>query len=59
MKIRREKNIREKNKYIKLFDIYKKEYEKMKSKYNKNIINENEFKEWIIKQKNIKKVGDK
>jgi len=53
MKINRAKTEKEKNTYTKLFENYKISYEKQKGKYRNKKINENDFIEWIKKQKNI------
>lgn len=58
MKINRCKKTSEKEKLIKEFEKYKINYEKNKKKYEKGKITENEFSNWIIEQKNIKKEGE-
>ena len=59
MKINRCKKENEREKLIKEFEKYKTNYEKNKNKYNKGKITENDFSNWIIEQKNIKKEGEK
>lgn len=59
MKINRCKNEKEREKIIKEFEKYKANYEKNKKKFDRKKITEIEFSNWIIKQKNIKKAGEK
>ena len=57
MRINRTKNNQEKEKYEKKFNAYKENFEKKKKQYNSGKLKENDFVEWIIKQKEGVKNG--
>ena len=57
MRINRTKNNQEKEKYEKKFNTYKENFEKKKKQYNSGKLKENNFVEWIIKQKEGVKNG--
>lgn len=57
MRINRSKNTQEKEKYERKFNAYKENYERKKKQYNSNKLKENDFVEWITKQKEGVKNG--